>query len=598
MRRRRTHLALLLAALLCLTTLPGGPIATVRGVDVGSTTAIDGPASAFRGDTVHFTAQVEPAGAQGIVWFESSIDGVTWTGMGGYQVLPDGTASTYPWISSSVPLGTWLVRARYSASPGWTDSTSDPVAVEVALHPSSISWYGVFAPGHNAIAPGTTPVRLYLTVDHVGRVVFEELTADGPVTLADGGVSPGPGDLYADVGPLGEGTHTLRASWVGDDYDAPASATTTVAVPKLPTTSLLSVPAQVQANHSFEYIMFLNYQDPGLSPGGATTITDTATGVVLLDSPTWPGSGMIGPLALGHHDLVVAYAGDANFAPSVSPPVPVQVVADSVDATGVGLSASSVYPIVDGYRDTVTVRGDRTEPISVSIRVYNGSNHVVRSSSIAVGTGPYAWRWSGRSSAGTLQPAGRYRVVQSLRDGAGTVRTVSSWLTLSRKRLHYVTTTITKYGNAYSASGRAGEGSISRSGSRFSGGVVIRGGVAGTSGGTGWAAVGYSFSLPSAVVYRSISVKAYGLTTKVAGFGELGVWDWTVCPSATATWPFGCFHRWRDILYSTAWYSRPISVTGDRHGRTVRSAIWVDAGQWPRVDIGRVAVTVTYGVLR
>ena len=52
--------------------------------------------------------------------------------------------------------------------------------------------------------------------------------------------------------------------------------------------------------------------------------------------------------------------------------------ADFVEAQEIGVSAGSIYPVKDGYRDTVTIHGDRLEAIAVSISIYNAGGKRVQ----------------------------------------------------------------------------------------------------------------------------------------------------------------------------------------------------------------------------
>jgi len=40
-----------------------------------------------------------------------------------------------------------------------------------------------------------------------------------------------------------------------------------------------------------------------------------------------------------------------------------------VSASGVGVSASTFYPVKDGYRDAVSIRGTLLEPATVAIKI-------------------------------------------------------------------------------------------------------------------------------------------------------------------------------------------------------------------------------------
>jgi hypothetical protein len=602
MARMPSRVGAALAALVIVGTGFGPAVGVVRAADVAtSISLVSATDPAYLGTNVWYVAQVNPAGAIGIVYFESSTNGVDWATTAYHEVLPDGSATGGERVDGSEPLGLRTIRARFEGNPGWAPSTStNTLSQTVARRASSFTLFSASPSSVDAhlIVPGT-PVRLWAqTIGTNEAIVFEEWTPTGWNLLADQMSIQTGGSYYADVGPLGEGGHTLRARFDGNTYFTPSEATITVDIPKGTTGIGYYIPPEVQANHTFEASVVVQSGIAAVPVTGDLTITDTTTGVVLATSSDGGFGGQIGPVALGPHVLVIDYAGDPNWMPATSGPINVNVLPDAVEATGVGVSRTLFYPVKDGYRDSVSAKGNRLEPASVSIRVLNSVGRVVRSAAIPTATGAYGWSWNGKNSAARLQPAGKYRIVQTLRDAGGTLKTVTSRITLSLKRLHYFTKTYTKVGAAFSAKGQAGVGSVRTTGSRFYRGVVLRSGYADTNGGTGWSAVGYAWTLPSAVVYKSITVRAYGLSIKQTAIAKLGVWNWTTCPQTTGTWYVDCFERWREIVYTTAWYSRAVSITTNRRGKTVRSSVWLEAGQLGKADIGKVGLTVKYGVLR
>ena len=158
--------------------------------------------------------------------------------------------------------------------------------------------------------------------------------------------------------------------------------------------------------------------EPGVS--GATpagnlvfTIDGVARPAVPLDgngrgsiTVTWPTAG--------RKSVSVSYAGDASFAASGTASASPTVVANTARATGLGVTEATFYPIVDGWRDTVTSRGTRLEPLSVSISVKNANGSVVRTFTARTASGPYVWAWNGRTSSGAVLPAGVYTITQTL----------------------------------------------------------------------------------------------------------------------------------------------------------------------------------------
>jgi hypothetical protein len=282
----------------------------------------------------------------------------------------------------------------------------------------------------------------------------------------------------------------------------------------------------------------------------------------------------------GRKSVAVSYAGDASFAATGTASTAPSVVANTARATGVGLSATTLSPIVDGWRDTVTARGTRLEPLSVAITVEDAQGNAVRTQTFRTAAGPYAWAWNGRRSDGSALPAGRYTIVQSLNDPYGShpraVRTSS--VVLSLREITWSTTTITAVPGprCFGFSSGDGVGSYSCSSS-----APLR--LAAAAG--HWPGVGYEFRLPSATAYRSIRVEVEGTSTgrqPTVGFhdwtlglawGQLYQPDWgrtVISPTAT---------RWAGV--TTVDTARFIS------GRTVR--VYLDGG-------GRLAGTFAFAV--
>jgi hypothetical protein len=271
----------------------------------------------------------------------------------------------------------------------------------------------------------------------------------------------------------------------------------------------------------------------------------------------------------GRKNVAVSYAGDASFAATGTASTAPSVVANTARATGVGVSATAFSPIVDGWRDTVTARGTRLEPLSVAIVVKDAHGNAVRTFTYRTAAGPYAWAWNGRRSDGSALPAGRYTIVQSLTDPYGSrphaVTTSSVVLSLREIKWSAITITATPGPRCFEFSSGDGVGSYSCSST-----VPLR--LAAAAG--HWPGVGYEFRLPSATAYRSIRVEVEGTATgrqPTVGFhdwtlglawGQLYRPDWrrtSISPTAT---------RWAGV--TTADTARFVS------GRTVR--VYIEGG--------------------
>ena len=237
------------------------------------------------------------------------------------------------------------------------------------------------------------------------------------------------------------------------------------------------------------------------------------------------------------------------------------MTADLVEATGVGVSPAVFYPKVDGYSDMLKIAGTRIEPLTVGIVIKNSAGRIVRSVSLAKAAGTYTWSWNGKNKAGTLQPAGKYTVRQTLGDGFKTM-VVTKTVTLSWKKLDWRTYTRTK-----SLSGSA------RMTSEFA----------------GWA-----FTVPSAAVYGKLTASVYA-----KGSGFVTVRD---ARCAGLTWdPSPCWGVAYKHFDSNVWAWRTMAkASGAKFvssTHVVRVKVQADGLLWVR-RADTVRLTLRYGVLR
>lgn len=302
---------------------------------------------------------------------------------------------------------------------------------------------------------------------------------------------------------------------------------------------------------------------------------------------------------LGTWQVAVSYSGDANWKPGASDPTPLIVAANVAEASGVGLSSTSVYPVVDGYRDTVLVRGTRLEPLALSVRITDPAGHTVRTWTKARASGAYSIPWNGRSTSGALLPAGTYRVRQTLTDAWGVASSVTSKVALSRKKLVWHTTTLTRAGAAFSSSAHSGTAKVKTSGVSYAGGVRICCGSAVSPPGY-FAAVGYTFTVPSAIKISSLKLRVYANGRPEGLSGMAGIQDWTRCASTktfvtlTPQWISGCFATYVSLPTGYALTALSASPAVAIHSHLVRGIVKEGFGT---VDIARVTLTIRYAVL-
>ena len=130
-----------------------------------------------------------------------------------------------------------------------------------------------------------------------------------------------------------------------------------------------------------------------------------------------------------------------------------------VQASGFMTNYGTIYPVVDGYRDSIDIRATRGETASASIAIYNPAGTKIRTLTVPSGTGQYSVAWNGKNTAGTIQPAGKYKIISTVTDTSGNKLSDTRYVTVSSKKL--VTKTFTQTLDArqvHDSSSRRGTG--------------------------------------------------------------------------------------------------------------------------------------------
>ena len=433
-----------------------------------------------------------------------------------------------------------------------------------------------------------------------GPLHFAELVDDVAVPLPEptcgpGGPYNGNETVICDLllSDIAAGSHTYQAVFEATpEWDALALSITVDALPVATTVNVETALNPVQTHQSVTLHAWLSGVGTGVARSGTIEWRNPDTNALLATRTVDDAALTFSSLAIGTHRFVAKYLGDQAHAASTSQVFTLTVVADQVAATGVGLEYTTFYPVTDGYRDSVAIRGLRQEAISVSIRVYNAAGSTVRSTTFARAAGSYSYRWNGRNSAGTVLTAGQYKVVQTLTDAFGTKKTFTNYVTLSRKKLVTYTKYVEKAGNLVNAKGSGSGGAVSTSST--SGLVKL------SAGSSGWALAGWEFTIPSATVYKSVTFQVYAKGRLWAGPGNrIGMQHFLRCPRTTGTWYDTCFDGWRSVGNSAgtvAWYSSStITSSSYRSGRYARGIIDVSAGT---VYVYKARVKVIYQVLQ
>ena len=429
----------------------------------------------------------------------------------------------------------------------------------------------------------------------------------GPVALASGTASSVP------IATLAVGTHAVTAAYAPDDpalFDpATGSLPDAQVVAKAPVALVLSA-TPVEWEVSVAVVVRATIVPsaapaPG-GPGlGAPAVAVAATGTVDFSvdggpAQTVPVNGGVAELpaialALGSHTITAAYSGDESFEGGATASLTRSVAANLVNASGVGVSGSAIYPIRDAWLDTIAIRGLRNERLSVAIRIYSPADRLVLVRTIPAGAGAYASTWNGRNPVGALLPAGTYRIVQTLADPSTAPALTKSWtsrVALSTKQMTWKTVTLTVAPGPRSYRFSSGQG-VGASSPTSAGALVL----AGASG--GWPAVGYEFTLPAASTYRQLRFEVLGSTS--GSTPAVGLHRW----SNGAAW--GQIYRadfartavvpstvtWRGLVATNP----AVFVTATRRVRGYVDGGGRLAGPF-RLALTGVRLVVVYGILR
>ena len=342
--------------------------------------------------------------------------------------------------------------------------------------------------------------------------------------LVDGnlsGVAPldGSGDGSTDV-HLSVGTHSIVATFGGlGDFEESESDPAAVVATFATTVALSSSRNPALSTDSVTITADVS---PGSITGGTLTVVDSFDGSTIASAAVGSGTTSVGVtqvFATGSHALTATYSGEGDHAPSEAHMTQTINADTVVAATGLSVSYPTFYPYEDEYRDTEAIVGNLHETASVVIRIFSPSGSLIEDVSLGtLSPGPYVHTWNGRNSSGAIRPEGRYKIVQRLTDIASNVRRATFYVDLSRKKLIWTTSTISRSGSAYDFFIDEGNGSISTTNSAYRLGVLLTSGTSGV-------AVAYRFTVRSAVKYGdSITFGVLGRSPNGRKASE-GLWN-------------------------------------------------------------------------
>jgi hypothetical protein len=422
-----------------------------------------------------------------------------------------------------------------------------------------------------------------------GTMDFFDVTTGTPVAVGTAAVPDEPTPIAEiTIQAPDVGAHTYRANYLGTTEWAASSDEAVVTVEKVASElTFTRSPATLESHSKVSLSWDAFGPDTGFALEGTVTVTNLTTGVTLASGGP-NGSALVTLKHVGTNELEASYSGDDHYL-AISESRTVTVTPDLVHARRLDVQYATFYPVVDFYRDTDKISGVRDERISVRILIYNPNGHLVRSASIARGTGSYGWKWNGKNGSGVLQPAGKYKVVQKLTDKYSNHLKSTDYITLSRKSLHYSTVSLQKLGSHPTAAGGIGVGKVRL----LDDGSARLTGV--SNGSFGWAAVGYQFSMPSATVYKNMKLAVYGSGNQSTyGPTTLAAQNFDACAyDADADWNDDCFAHFKSLSSSTGWTSASLSQR-HRHNRVVRGSV----STFSSAIVWKMRLTVTIGVLQ
>ena len=157
-------------------------------------------------------------------------------------------------------------------------------------------------------------------------------------------------------GGFGVGTHQVQARYPGSTNRSPSVGDLALAVGASPTFAGISIVGATQTHHPVHFVGSIGSPNNDYWQGATLTFRRAGGGAVACTLPMEQDNEVactIASLPVGDASFEVVYSGNASNAGSVSLPLTITVLPDTVDATNIKTSATSIYPYSDGYRDTV-----------------------------------------------------------------------------------------------------------------------------------------------------------------------------------------------------------------------------------------------------
>ncbi|HLY12731.1 MAG TPA: Ig-like domain-containing protein, partial [Candidatus Limnocylindrales bacterium] len=318
----------------------------------------------------------------------------------GVQVLLQDTAMGLqaPAITTSSGVLTWVfqpgvqhyIGAQFFFATTTDDgtfgaATSNTVEVDLNRHAVTASLTASSDSGSSIVTPEDSMIlhaRVAAADCYDGGFAIQQLP-DGPITEV--GSSPirnfdGTSGCGADInlGPQPLGTLQYEAEYNQSYLNLDASSgPVDLSVTEIPTTTLISTSTttlEAGTTTSFEAQVSAPVHNNLVTGTGSVTFFDGTTDIG--SAPAENLDGRFGTAVIfatlntvGTHVITAVWSGNDVATPSTSAPLTMNMVKDLAHALDDGLSASTFYPVVDTYADTVTINGEMEEPESVSITI-------------------------------------------------------------------------------------------------------------------------------------------------------------------------------------------------------------------------------------
>jgi hypothetical protein len=510
--------------------------------------------------------------------------------------------------ASDIGAGVHHLHAEFAGGNGYGPITTNEVVVTITMYSSSMTYTWGTAYRDNIVNPDDRPMfKVRVTVATcVGDVRVAEYVNGSPSFPGYGNVSTSPGGVIGACGadvelnyhPLG--TYHFKVYYEGAGLNEnQESSIFDITVTQVDSETVLSAspnPVEVGSPARLTATVSSNKGIGWVEGRGTFTFFDGVTQIGAASPPPGSGTASIDVVfpAMGTRSLTASWSSGATLvAGSTSPPVTLTIGTNQAHATGFGLSLTSFYPFVDGYKDTVAINGVLQERGSVAIMITNATTGAtVRTLSVPTqDAGGYSLSWNGRTAGGTLLPPATYNVRQVFTDALGATLTANNSVWLSAKKLVWYSGSKTLYANQYTAKGSSGA-SITSTTTYYRGMRITFG--TGTPG--RWGGLGYQFTLPTAVSYSSLAFWVLGSGTHSAKIGlhdsRLGSW-----PSG-GTWIIDYFSPLAYVTTSYAWTHVSGSPTYNRFGRTVQGLVLGEDWTSGRYNISKVKLTYKYALLQ